>query len=101
MCVGMTRVSAWHTEPGVNDNSSAGTGALRRRADAIAQAGDTDHVGAMLAAEECAVLFQPVTAHTEAAVLARRRQRVTPAVETAQGVDGAVRAHLDTRRDAS
>src|SRR4029077_16045616 len=84
-----------HTEPGVNDNSSAGTGALRCRADAIAQAGDADHLGAMLAAEECAVLFQPVTDHADAAVLARRRQRVDRAFETVEGVGGAVHAHLE------
>jgi hypothetical protein len=95
MCVGMARFSACHTEPGVNDNSSAGTGALRRRADAIAQAGDADHLGAMLAAEECAVLFQPVADDADAAVLARRRQRVDRAFETVEGVGGAVHAHLE------
>src|SRR5215475_3159963 len=66
----------------------------RRRADAIAQAGCANGLGAMLAAEEGAVLLEPVADDADAAVLAGRRQRVDRAFETVEGVGGAVHADL-------
>src|SRR5262249_18332750 len=46
----------------------------RRRVDPIAQAGYANGFGAMLAAEEGAVLLEPVADNADAAVLAGRRQ---------------------------
>src|SRR5262245_23950317 len=64
-------------------------------ADAVAQAGDASHLRAMLAAEEGAVLLQPVADDADAAVLAGRRQRVDRAFETVEGVRGSAHAHLE------
>src|SRR4029453_12518753 len=66
----------------------------RRRADAIAQAGYANGLGAVLAAEEGAVLLEPVADDADAAVLAGRRQRVDRAFETVEGVGGTVHADL-------
>src|SRR3954463_9701982 len=65
-----------------------------RRADAVAQSGDADHLGAVFATEEGAVLFESVTDDADAAVLAGGRQRVDRAFEAVEGVGGAVHAHL-------
>ena len=91
--VGMARLGARPGEPGVNDNGSE-LEASGRRADAVAQSGDADHLGAVLAAEERAVLFESVTDDADAAVLAGRRQRVDRAFEAVEGVGGAVHAYL-------
>src|ERR1700754_3385289 len=64
------------------------------RAEAVAKSGDANHLGAMLAAEEGAVLFEAVTDDADAAVLAGWRQRVDRAFEAVEGVGGAVHAHL-------
>src|SRR5262249_24465380 len=66
----------------------------RRRADAIAQAGYANGLGAMLAAKEGTVLLEPVADDADAAVLAGRRQRVDRAFEAVEGVGGTVHADL-------
>src|SRR5215831_20368444 len=66
----------------------------RRRADAIAQAGYANGLGAMLAAEEGAVLLESVADDADAAVLAGRRQRMDRALEAVEGVGGTVHADL-------
>src|SRR5262245_18582421 len=66
----------------------------RRRADAIAQAGYANGLGAVLAAEEGAVLLEPVADDADAAVLAGRRQRMDRAFEAVEGVGGTVHADL-------
>src|SRR5262249_17886579 len=49
---------------------------LCRGADAVAQAGDAGHLGAMLAAEESPFLLEPVAHDADAAIVALRRQRM-------------------------
>src|SRR3979411_538278 len=49
----------------------------------------------MLAAEERAVLLEPVTDDADAAVLAGRRQRMDCAFEAVKRVGGAIHAHLE------
>src|SRR5262249_42827030 len=66
----------------------------RRRADAIAQGRYANGLGAMLAAEEGAVLLEPVADDPDAAVLAGRRQRMDRAFEAVEGVGGTVHADL-------
>src|SRR5262249_55581694 len=66
----------------------------RRRADAIAQAGYANGLGAVLAAKEGAVPLESVADDADAAVLAGRRQRVDRAFETVEGVGGTVHADL-------
>src|SRR5262249_35637137 len=65
-----------------------------RCADPVAQAGDAHDLGAVLTAEERAVLLQPVPDDMDAAVLAGRCQRVDRAFEAVEGVRRAVHAHL-------
>src|SRR5262249_53694903 len=65
-----------------------------RHADAVAQAGYANGLGAMLAAKEGAVLFESVADDADAAVLAGRRQRMDRALEAVEGVGGTVHAHL-------
>jgi len=60
----------------------------RCRADAIAQAGYANGLGAVLAAKEGAVLLEPVADDADAAVLAGRRQRMDRAFEAVEGVGG-------------
>src|SRR5712692_10849049 len=64
------------------------------RAYSIAQAHHAFDLGAMLAAEERAFLFESVTDDMDAAVLAGRRQRMDRALEAVEGVGRAVHAHL-------
>jgi hypothetical protein len=66
----------------------------RRGADAIAQAGHADHLGAVLAAEEGALLLEPVAHDADAAMLACRRQRMNGAFEAVEGVSGLAHRHL-------
>jgi len=66
----------------------------RSRADSIAKAGHACDLGAVLAAKERAVLFEPVTDDTNSAVLACRSERVDRAFETVVGMGRAVQRHL-------
>src|SRR5215831_6502316 len=76
-------------KPGCWRRLFAGPGSRsRRRADAVAQAGYANGLGAMLAAEEGAVLFESVADDADAAVLAGRRQRMDRALEAVEGVGG-------------
>jgi hypothetical protein len=66
----------------------------RRGANAVAQPGDANHLGAMLAAEEGAILLQPMPDDADAAILACRCQRVDGAFEAVERVGSTVHAHL-------
>jgi len=66
-----------------------------RRADAVAQAGDTGPLGAMLAAEERPFLLEPVAHDADAASLAFRRQRMDRTFKAVEGMVGTVHAHLE------
>src|SRR3977135_140774 len=60
----------------------------------VAQAEHAFDLGAMLAAEERAFLFEPVTDDMNAAIVAGRSQRMDRAFEAVEGVGRAVHAHL-------
>jgi hypothetical protein len=86
--------------PGAPGGASGQTTAAKlmwsgRRAEPVAQADDAGHLGAMLTAEERAVLLEPVADDADAAILAGRRQRMDRAFEAVEGMGGAVHAHLE------
>ena len=60
----------------------------------VAQAGHTFGLGAMLAAEKCAFLFEPVTDDMNTAISAGRSERMDSALKAIEGVGPAVHAHL-------
>jgi len=66
----------------------------RRSADAVTQAGDASLLGAMLTAEESALLLEPVTDDTDAASFTGRREGMNCAFEAVEGVGGPRHAYL-------
>src|SRR6266550_6453612 len=84
-------------EPGMRCESSLRARAHFDHATYSNSVTQTDHsfeLGAMLAAEECAFLFEPVTNDTNTAIVARRSQRMDCALKAVEGVGRAVHAHL-------
>jgi len=66
----------------------------RRSADAVTQAGDASLLGAMLTAEESALLLEPVTDDTDAASFTGRREGMNCAFEAVEGMGGPRHAYL-------
>src|SRR6266511_5201059 len=64
------------------------------RSYSVAQADHAFDLGAMLAAEERAFLFEPVTEDMNAAIVASRSQRMDRALEAVEGMGRAVHVHL-------
>src|SRR6266571_7206900 len=60
----------------------------------VTQAGHAFGLGAMVAAEELAFLFEAVTEDMNAAIVAGWSQRMDRTLEAVEGVGGAVHAHL-------
>ena len=60
----------------------------------VAQADHAFGLGAMLAAEKCAFLFEPVTDDMNTAISADRSERMDRTLKAIEGVGPAVHAHL-------
>ena len=60
----------------------------------VAQADHSLDLGAMLATEECAFLFEPVTDDMNTTIVAGRGQRMDRALKAIKGVRRAIHAHL-------
>jgi hypothetical protein len=67
----------------------------RSGADAVAQPGDAGALRAMLAAEEGALLLEPVAENADATLVADRRQRMNGAFEAVEGVGSSAHAYLE------
>jgi hypothetical protein len=89
------------TPPGISNGSPANAGLCEgARFDhitcsySVTQADHAFDLGAMLTAEECAFLFEPMTDDMNTAIVAARSQRMDCALKAVEGMGPAVHAHL-------